>query len=178
MLALGGTATMDAGAGLLEIVDALPVPAPRRLRRERNAARAPRLFGPQKGADPARSRSWSAASAPGGAVLFSSTSPAPAQRVGWGRRSLSLGAELVSGASYVLDAIGFDGSRSTSSSPARDASTRRPARQRPLEVVAARPARCVVFGGIVEQGVPGAEVVALSGDRERARAISSRWAET
>jgi len=30
-------------------------------------------------------------------------------------------------------------------------------------------ARCVVFGGIVEQDVPGAETVALSGDPTRAR---------
>ena len=29
--------------------------------------------------------------------------------------------------------------------------------------------RCVVFGGVIEQDVPGAETVALSGDPARAR---------
>src|SRR4029079_6478027 len=50
VLALGGTATMDAGAGFLEVVSELPVPALAACDVSATLAKAPRLFGPQKGA--------------------------------------------------------------------------------------------------------------------------------
>ena len=50
LLALGGTATMDAGAGFLEVVRELPVPARAACDVTATLAAAPRLFGPQKGA--------------------------------------------------------------------------------------------------------------------------------
>ena len=53
VVAVGGTATMDGGAGMLEVLDRLPGPTARALRRARPASHdAPRLFGPQKGASP------------------------------------------------------------------------------------------------------------------------------
>ena len=44
---------MDAGAGLLEVVEELPVPARVACDVTATLAEAPRLFGPQKGAGPA-----------------------------------------------------------------------------------------------------------------------------
>ena len=71
----------------------------------------------------------------------------------------------------MLDAVGFDASTFdlvVTGEGRVDATT--PLGKAPGEVVRrAAGTRCVVFGGIVEQGVPGATTVALSGDRERVR---------
>jgi glycerate kinase len=50
LVCLGGTATMDAGAGLLEALDELPAPTTVLCDVRATLAQAPRLFGPQKGA--------------------------------------------------------------------------------------------------------------------------------
>ena len=52
VVALGGTANMDAGAGLLEVVDSLPAPTTVLCDVRTMLYDAPRLFGPQKGATP------------------------------------------------------------------------------------------------------------------------------
>ena len=52
LVGLGGTATMDAGAGLLEVLDALPAPTTVLCDVQTPLYDAPRLFGPQKGATP------------------------------------------------------------------------------------------------------------------------------
>ncbi len=52
VLGLGGTATMDAGAGFLEVIAALPVPTVAACDVTATLLDAPRLFGPQKGAEP------------------------------------------------------------------------------------------------------------------------------
>ena len=52
LLSLGGTATMDAGEGFLEVVQDLRVPARVACDVTASLAEAPRLFGPQKGAGP------------------------------------------------------------------------------------------------------------------------------
>jgi glycerate kinase len=71
----------------------------------------------------------------------------------------------------VLDALGFDASGYdlvVTGEGRVDATTR--LGKAPGEVVRrARGTRCVVFGGVVEAEVPGAETVALSGDPRRAR---------
>ena len=90
---------------------------------------------------------------------------------GLGAALASLGAELVSGAAYVLDAVGFDAAAFdlVVTGEGRVDSTTALGKA-PGEIVRrAGTARCVVFGGIVEHDVPGAETVALSGDPARAR---------
>ena len=52
VVAVGGTATMDAGAGLLEVLDELPGPTRVLCDVATLLYDAPRLFGPQKGATP------------------------------------------------------------------------------------------------------------------------------
>jgi len=90
---------------------------------------------------------------------------------GLGAALASLGAELVPGAPYVLDAVGFDASAFdlvVTGEGRVDATTA--LGKAPGEVVRRTGAtHCVVFGGIVELHVPGAETVALSGDPSRAR---------
>jgi glycerate 2-kinase len=100
LVGLGGTATMDAGAGL----GLAALPAPTRVACDTLAllVEAPRLFGPQKGVrDVAEYERRFAALAlpdmPGGAAAG-----------GLGAALAALGAELVPGAAYVLDEIGFD----------------------------------------------------------------------
>jgi glycerate kinase len=53
LVALGGTANMDAGAGLLDVLDALPAPTTVLCDVQTTLYDAPRLFGPQKGGTPA-----------------------------------------------------------------------------------------------------------------------------
>jgi glycerate 2-kinase len=52
VVGLGGTANMDAGAGLLEVLGSLPLPTRVACDVQTKLADAPRLFGPQKGATP------------------------------------------------------------------------------------------------------------------------------
>jgi glycerate kinase len=100
LVCLGGTATMDAGAGL----GVTELPAPTRVACDTLArlAEAPRLFGPQKGvldvaAVERRFAALGLPDLPGGGAAG-----------GLGAALAALGAELVSGAALVLDAIGFD----------------------------------------------------------------------
>src|SRR5664279_5018263 len=52
VIGIGGTATMDGGEGLLEVLDRLPAPTTVLCDVQTTLYDAPRLFGPQKGATP------------------------------------------------------------------------------------------------------------------------------
>lgn len=171
VLALGGTATMDAGAGFLEVVRELPVPARAACDVTATLLEAPSLFGPQKGAGPAHIAALEHAFAAREELVTDRHKPGSGAAGGLGAALSSLGAELVPGASLVLEAVGFDpgGYDLVVTGEGRvDATTA--LGKAPGEVVRrSRGTRCVVFGGVVELDVPGAETVALSGDPARAR---------
>jgi len=100
LVCLGGTATMDAGAGL----GLAGLAAPTRVLCDTRAslAEAPRLFGPQKGVRDVgalehRFAALGLPDLPGGGAAG-----------GLGAALAALGAELVPGAAFVLDTIGFD----------------------------------------------------------------------
>ena len=167
LLALGGTATMDAGTGFLELVQELPVPARVACDVTATFVEAPRLFGPQKGAGPEEivelERRFAAFPDPG---------PGGGAAGGLGAALASLGAVLVPGASLVLDAVGFEPGaydlvvtgegrvdRTTLLGKAPGEVARR-------SLEAGTP--CVVFGGVVDEPLPDVETVALSGDPDRA----------
>ena len=188
LLCLGGTATMDAGAGLLEVVGELPVPTRVACDVTATLLDAPRTFGPQKGAAPAEvaelERRFAARTE---LVLFQHKLRGGAAG-GLGAALCSLGAELVPGAAFVLDAVGFDASGYdlvVTGEGRVDATT---ALGKAPGEVARRCAgtRCVVFGGIVEAEVPGVETIALSGHPQRAqddlfdlgRRLASDWHQT
>ncbi len=164
VVGLGGTANMDAGAGLLEVLDALPLPTRVACDVLTTLADAPRLFGPQKGATPDDVARLERAFAghPHGTVAGSGAGG------GLGAALASLGAELVPGAELVLDLIGFDPTGYdlvVTGEGTVDGTTfegKAPAvvqrRSRAAGV------RCVLFGG----RVLAADAVPLSGDPNRA----------
>ena len=176
---LGDSATVDGGAGLLEVVgDAL---ADRELRAlcdvrnpllgERGAARA---FGPQKGASPGQVEALEARLA-GMAELRPYAGLAGAGAAGGlGAAIASLGGELVSGSELVLDRIGFRGLAAgadlvvTGEGTIDRASGEGKAVGEVVRICGEEGVRCSVFGGRVEEALPGVETYALSGDPDRA----------
>jgi glycerate 2-kinase len=178
LVGLGGTATVDGGRGLLEVLRTLPVPtvglcdvaAP--LLGERGAARA---FGPQKGADAAVVEELEARLAADSVLAPYAEVPGAGAAGGLGAALASLGAELVPGARLVADAARLRerlaGTALVVTGEGQvDATTLEG--KVPAEVARAaseRGVRCVVFGGRVVVRPPGVDVVELSGDPSRAR---------
>lgn len=171
MVGLGGTANMDAGAGLLEVLDALP-PTTVLCDVATTLYDAPRLYGPQKGATPEQVVELEARFRADEQLEPYAHLPGSGAAGGLGAALASLGAELVAGAATVLDLVGFDPTayRLVVTGEGRvDATT---AEGKVAFEVARRcraaGVRCVVFGGLVTQQLPGVETVALSGDPSRA----------
>jgi glycerate kinase len=113
VVTVGGSATTDGGAGALEVLNEIDVSVPVDVVCDVRVPfeRAPSVFGPQKGADPAMVERLEerldalAASLPRDPRGVPMTGAAGGLSGGlWA----GLGAELVPGAAYVLDAIGFD----------------------------------------------------------------------
>ena len=177
LVCLGGSATVDGGAGLLSVLPEWPPSVPLRvacdvrnpLLGERGAAR---VFGPQKGASPEAVEVLERRLEGMSALVPYRDLPGAGAAGGLGAALASLGGELVEGAELVLDRIGFDErargaalvvtgegtvDRSTFEGKAPGAVLARCAR---LGV------RCVLFGGRVEDGI---DARALSGDPARAR---------
>ena len=171
---LGGTANMDAGAGLLEVLGALPCPTTVLCDVQTTLYDAPRVFGLQKGARPEQVVSLEARFRADGRLAPFASLPGSGAAGGLGAALASLGAELVPGAPAILELVGFDPSAYdlvVTGEGRVDATTG--VGKVPGEVArrclgAGTP--CVVFGGVVEAEVAGAETVALSGDPSRARA--------
>ena len=171
LLCLGGTATMDAGAGFLRLVRRLPVPARAAWDVRASLLEAPALFGPQKGAGPTEVTELERRFAALEELVLFQHKPGSGAAGGIGAALASCGATLEPGAALVLDALGFDASGFdlvVTGEGRVDRTTQ--LGKAPGEVVKrAAGRRCVVFGGVVEEPVPGAETVALSGDPARAR---------
>jgi glycerate kinase len=171
---LGGTANMDAGAGLLEVLAALPAPTTVLCDVQTTLYDAPRTFGPQKGATPAQVVELEARFRGDDRLAPFASLPGSGAAGGLGAALASLGAQLVPGAPAVLDLLGFDPAGRTlvvTGEGRGDATTG--SGKAPAEVArrcAAVGTPCVVFGGVVAEPVPDAETVALSGDPARARA--------
>ena len=174
VVALGGSATVDGGAGLREIVHSLPVPTVALADVRTPLAGAARLYGPQKGAS-ARDVALLEQRLAGMAELrpFAEL-PGSGAAGGLGAAFAALGAELLPGAPTVLDLVGFDDRMSrcdlvVTGEGTVDATTSEG--KAPGEVArraAAAGVRCVVFGGRLHGEVRDAELVELSGDPGRA----------
>ena len=173
LVGLGGTANMDAGLGMLEVLDALPAPTTVLCDVATTLYDAPRLYGPQKGATPEQVVELETAFRGIERLAPFAHLPGSGAAGGIGAALASLGAELVPGAATVLDVLRFDASRYAlvvTGEGRVDATTSEG--KAPAEVArrcSSAGVPCVVFGGIVERPLEGTESVALSGDPARAR---------
>jgi glycerate kinase len=178
LVGLGDSATVDGGAGLREIVgDALAerelwalcdVRNP--LLGERGAARA---FGPQKGASPEQVEALEARLGAMTELRPYAALPGAGAAGGLGAAIASLGGELISGSELVLERIGFrrlatGADLVVTGEGTIDRSSREgKAVGEVVRICREEGVRCAVFGGRVEEALPGVEMHALSGDRQR-----------
>jgi glycerate kinase len=174
VVAVGGTATMDAGAGLLEVLDRLPGPTRVLCDVATRLYDAPRLFGPQKGATPAQVEELERRFRGLRELAPYADLPGSGAAGGLGAALALLGAELVPGAEAVLDLLAFDPAPYdlvvTGEGQVDETTWEGKAPAAVAERCLAESVRCVVFGGRVSGTVPvTTSVTALSGDRSRAR---------
>jgi glycerate kinase len=168
VVGLGGTATMDAGAGLLEVLDELPARTTVLCDTRATLVEAPRRFGPQKGASPADIAELEA--------LFRDQPcaelPGSGAAGGLGAALALLGAELVPGAEYLFEVTGFRARVAradlvvTGEGTVDRTTFEGKAPGEAVRLCRELGVRCVLFGGRVENGI---DAVALSGDAAAAR---------
>ena len=170
---LGGTANVDGGAGLLEVLDELP--APTRVAYDVGVPLldAARVFAAQKGATPDDARNLEARLLGLAELKPYADLPGAGAAGGLGAALASLGGDLLPGAPLVLDLVGFDPSgydvvvtgegtvdRTTTLGKAPGEVARR---------CALAGVRCVVFAGRIGEAPAELEVIPLSGDPARAK---------
>ena len=179
LVGLGDTATVDGGAGLLQVVgDRL---AGRELEAlcdvrnpllgERGAARA---FAPQKGASPEQVEALERQLAADERLHPCAELAGAGAAGGLGAAIAALGGRLSSGAGVVLERIGFRGLIAgadllvTGEGTIDRSSFEGKAVGEVVRMCEENGVRCAVFGGVVVEPPPGVEVHALSGDPGRA----------
>ena len=170
LVCLGGSATVDGGRGLREVVSSLPPETRVACDVASPLLDAARLFAQQKGADDAAVVELERRLAADEVLAPYAQLPGAGAAGGLGGALASLGAELVPGAALVLDTLGFDRRLDgvalvVTGEGTVDRTTREG--KAPSEVArraAARGVACVVFGGVVVEPLPDVETLALSGD--------------
>jgi glycerate kinase len=172
VVGLGGTATVDGGAGLREALTVLPAPTRVACDTLVMLIDAARLYAPQKGATPKQVEELAARLAAQEELAPFAGLPGAGAAGGLGAGLAALGAELVPGAALVLDELGFDPCRFDLVVTGEGTVDRTTATGKAPGEVARRcreaGVHCVVFGGIVAEPLDDAETVALSGDPGRA----------
>jgi glycerate 2-kinase len=170
---LGGTANVDGGAGLLEVLDELPAPTRVACDVDVPLLDAARVFAAQKGASPEAARELEARLAGMKQLAPYADLPGAGAAGGLGAALASLGAELLPGASLVLGLIGFDPEGYdlvvTGEGTVDETTTRGKAPGEVARCCAAANVRCVVFGGRVAEAPQELEVLPLSGDPRQAK---------
>jgi glycerate kinase len=174
VVCLGGTATMDGGAGLREVLAELPSPTTVLCDTRAPLLDAPRLFAPQKGATPERVELLERRFAAMHELAPYAELPGAGAAGGLGAALASLGADLVPGAREVLRLLDFPARVRgadlviTGEGKVDETTETGKAPGEALRACREQGVRCVVFGGRVEIDLADAEVVALSGDPGRA----------
>ena len=173
LVGLGGTATVDGGAGLREVLGELPAPTRVACDVDVPLLDAARLFAAQKGASPEEARELEARLAGMTELAPYADLPGAGAAGGLGAALAALGAELVRGAELVLDTVGFDPAGYDLVVTGEGTVDRTTARGKAPGAVARRcreaGVRCVVFGGRVTEPLEGVETVELSGNPDLAR---------
>jgi glycerate 2-kinase len=169
LVCLGGTANVDGGGGMLDVLSQLPAPTRVACDVDVPLADAVRVFAAQKGATAEQLPELETRLAP---VAAYGHIPGAGAAGGLGAAFASLGAELRSGARLILDVLGFDATRYdlvvTGEGTVDGTTTRGKAPGEVARRCRDGAVRCVVFGGRVVEPVEGVETVALSGDPSRA----------
>jgi glycerate kinase len=178
VVGLGGSATVDGGEGLREVIARLPVPVEvacdvrNPLLGPRGAARA---FGPQKGASTADVEGLERRLAAMDELAPYAELPGAGAAGGLGAALAALGARLVPGAGLVLEVVGFGDRISgadfvVTGEGIVDATS---LEGKVTDAVARRcreaGVRCAVFGGRVDVELEGAEMHGLSGEPDQAQ---------
>ena len=173
IVGVGGTATVDGGAGLLGVLSSWPEGVRLRVACDVRATLldAARVFAPQKGATAVQVAELEQRLATSAALAPFADLPGAGAGGGLGAALASIGGELVEGAELVLDAVGFDDHARNvdlvvTGEGTVDATTF--TGKAPGAVVKrcdGLGVRCVLFGGRVLEGA----AIALSGDPSRAR---------
>ena len=176
LVCVGGTATVDGGAGMAAAVGrrlgALPVRVACDVRNPLLGPRgAARVFGPQKGADARAVETLEARLASMAELAPYADLPGAGAGGGLGAAFAALGGELLSGAELVLDLIGFDErardaavvvtGEGTVDATTLDGKAPGAVRGRCERLGV----RCELFGGVVRDGI---DARSLSGDPARA----------
>jgi glycerate kinase len=167
---LGGTANVDGGAGLLELVETLPPATRVACDVDVPLVDAVRVFAAQKGATAEQLPELEARLAH---LAPYADLPGAGAAGGLGAAFASLGAELLPGAAFLLDLLEFDPASYdlvVTGEGTVDATTQRG--KAPGEIAnrcRAAGVRCVVFGGRLVEPLPGVETVELSGEPAQAR---------
>ena len=173
LVGLGGTANVDGGAGLCEVLDSLPAPTRVACDSLVPLLDAARLYAPQKGATAAQVDELADRLAAMEELAPFAGLPGAGAAGGLGAALAALGAALVPGAALVLDTSDFDPNGYDVVVTGEGRVDRTSATGKAPGEVARRcreaSVRCVVFGGIVVEPLEGVETVALSGDPARAR---------
>jgi glycerate kinase len=175
LVCLGGTANVDGGAGLREVLDRLPAPTTVLCDALVPLGDAARMFAPQKGATSDQVELLARRLRSMQELAAFADLPGAGAAGGLGAALASLGAKLVSGAETVLERLEFRAHARradvvVTGEGTVDATTvAGKAPGEALRLCRDEGVRCVVFGGRVQVELEGAETVALSGDPQRAR---------
>ena len=172
---LGGSATTDGGAGLMEVLGGFRVPV-----RAACDVRAPlldaaRVFAAQKGATPEQADELERRLLERRSLAPFRDLPGAGAAGGLGAALAALGAELVEGARLVIDLMGLPGRLGgadlvvTGEGTVDGTTWMGKAPAEVMRVCAEQGVRCALFGGRVVDPPDGAEVYELSGDPARAR---------
>jgi glycerate 2-kinase len=175
LVGLGDSAVVDGGAGLREALGELPLPTTALCDVGAPLSAAAPVFAAQKGATPEEAEELARRIAAMEELRPFADVPGAGAAGGVGAALAALGAKLVPGAEYVVDAVGLrrrirgaqlvvtgEGVVDATSLEGKVAAA-------VASVCAEEGIRCAVFGGRVEVELPGAEMHALSGDPARAR---------
>jgi glycerate 2-kinase len=172
---LGGTATVDGGRGLLEVLGGFRVPARAACDVRSPLVDAARVFARQKGATLAQLGELERRLLGMDALAPFAELPGAGSAGGLGAALAALGAELVPGAPLVLDLIGF-GERMrgaelvvTGEGTVDRSTWMGKAPSAVADACGEAGVRCAMFGGRVSEPRDGVELHALSGDPGRAR---------
>jgi glycerate kinase len=172
---LGGTATVDGGLALFEVVGELRIPVRAACDVRSKLLDAVWVFAEQKGATPEQLPELERRLLDNAALEPFRDVPGAGAAGGLGAALAALGAELIEGAPLILELIGFPGRlRDADLALTGEGSVDRSTwlGKAPAAVLGAcqeARVRCVLFGGRVVEQPAGIEVYELSGDPARVR---------